>query len=107
MSEVVLASSLINVDNLAVVLAAQTSRSIQAVDIVLREIQDRIILSGVATPDEFREKLKTKEVHDYLLGRADRLPQINNLVLIDALGDRTNDSLVWPPASVNLADRDY
>jgi len=94
-------------DNLAIVLAAQTGRSVQAVDIVLRDIQERIATFGVTTPDEFRRVLGTQAVHDFLRSRADRLPQVDNIALVGADGIRVNYSLGWPAPAIDMSDRDY
>jgi hypothetical protein len=47
---VALADALVATDNLAIVLAAQTGRSMQSVDIVLRDVQERIAALGVGPP---------------------------------------------------------
>jgi hypothetical protein len=39
-----------NMSNLGVVLAEQTTRSLQAVDLVVQETREKILESGVATP---------------------------------------------------------
>jgi diguanylate cyclase (GGDEF)-like protein len=107
MRRVVLAGSLLETENLAIVLAEQTARSIQAMDIVLREVQEHIVASGITTPEEFTTVLNTRAVHEFLRDRADRLPQIDNLVLIDAEGLRVNYSRQWPVGPGSQADRDY
>ena len=43
-----------NTKNLAVVLAEQTARSVQAVDLVLQEIQAMVLAEDVETADQFR-----------------------------------------------------
>src|SRR5216684_2286515 len=42
--------------NLAVVLAAQTARTFQAIDLVLREAQGFVQAAGVTDPDQFRQR---------------------------------------------------
>ena len=103
----VLADAWVSTDNLAIVLAAQTSRSVQAVDLVLRDVQERIATLGVTTPAEFRRLLRTPEMHEFLRSRKDRLSQVDNIALIDADGARINYSLAWPPPAGDMSDRDY
>jgi diguanylate cyclase (GGDEF)-like protein len=93
--------------NLAIVLAEQTDRSVQAVDIVVREVQEMAAASGLATLEDFRRVFGTEEVHGYLRSRADRLPQVDIIALIGADGGRVNYSWGWPVAAGNLSDRDY
>ena len=51
---IAIAEAVLNTDNLAIVLANQTSHSVQAVDIELRDVQERVAALGVTTPEEFR-----------------------------------------------------
>jgi len=96
-----------NTENLATVLAEQTARSVQAVDIVMRDVQDFVSGLGVTTPEEFRLVLGTEQVHQLLRSRADRLPQVDGIALASADGMRVNSSSGWPAPTVDLSDRDY
>lgn len=102
-----LQSAVSNADTLAIVLAEETSRSLQAVDIVLRDTQDLIAGLGVATPDDFKRFLGTQSIYDYLRSRADRLPQVDTLTLVAADGLRVNYSVRWPDQPNDLSDREY
>ncbi len=51
-------AALANTENLATVLAEQTARSLQAVDIVVRDVQDMVSGQGPATPEDFRRVLR-------------------------------------------------
>jgi diguanylate cyclase (GGDEF)-like protein len=102
-----LADALVATDNLAIVLAAQTSRSMQAVDIVLRDVQERFAALGVATPEEFSRIGRTQEMHAFLRSRVERLPQVETIFLIGADGARVNYSLGWPVPAADLSDRAY
>lgn len=104
---IALSEALVNTDNLAVVLAEQTNRSVQAVDLVLREVEDRIGALGVATPEDFRRVLGTREMHEFLRGRKDRLPQVDNIALVGADGIRVNYTVGWPVPAGDMSDRDY
>ncbi len=104
---VTLADASANTDNMAIVLAAQTNRSVQAVDIVLRDVQERIAALGAVTPEDFHRFLRTREMHDFLRSRTDRLPQVDNIALVGADGIRVNYSLGWPAPAIDVSDRDY
>jgi signal transduction histidine kinase len=95
------------ITNLGVVLAEQASRSVQAVDLVLREAYDRVLATGVTTPEEFRRRLATEEMYRFLADRPKNLPQAAGLSLIDDAGKVINLSTSWPPPPVDTADRDY
>jgi diguanylate cyclase (GGDEF)-like protein len=96
-----------NTENLAIVLADQTNHSVQAVDIVLRDVQERVAALDVTTPAEFRRILAAEETAQFLSSRRDRLPQVDDIALIDADGIRVNVSGAWPSPPVDLSDREY
>ncbi len=104
---VAVAEAVANTDNLAIVLAAQTSQSVEAVDIVMRDVQERVAALDVTTPAEFRRVLRAEETYQFLRSRLDRLPQVDNLALIDANGVWVNYSVGWPAPAGDMSDRDY
>jgi diguanylate cyclase (GGDEF)-like protein len=100
-------SALANTETLATVLAEQTARSVQAVDIVERDVQDIVSGLGVATPEDFRHTLATQSVQQFLRSRADRVPQLDSIALVAADGTQVNYSTGWPVPPTSLSDRDY
>jgi PAS domain S-box-containing protein len=102
-----LADEMKNTKNLAVVLAAQTARSFQAVDVVLQKMQAMALAAAVEKPDQFRLQMATKEVHDFLAERLKSLPQANAIALVDDAGRITNFSRPWPIPVMDVSDRDY
>ena len=102
-----LASVSQDTNNLAVVLAAQTARTVQAVDVVLREAQARIQASGVADATAFREHVATEELHRFLVDRLKELPQADALSVIDETGRIANFSRSWPVPLFDASDRDF
>jgi diguanylate cyclase (GGDEF)-like protein len=107
MRQATLDAALANTENLATVLAEQTARSVQAVDIVLGEVQDMVSGLGLATAADAPPALGTEQVHQFLRSRADRLAQADGIALVGADGTRVNSSVTWPAAPVDLSDRDY
>jgi PAS domain S-box-containing protein len=102
-----LASELAGTERLAVVLAGQTARTIQATDLVLQETRSMVLASEVATPALLRRKMMTEEVHRYLVERLRSLPQADSIALIDDTGHIINFSRSWPAPDIDLAERDY
>src|ERR1700704_4896966 len=72
--------------NISTVLAEQAARSVQSIDIVLSDLQERIAGMGVTTPDELRTRTGTKDFHLMLLDRLTRLPQASAVGVIDSKG---------------------
>ena len=93
--------------NLGVVLAEQTERSMQAVDLVLQEMRTKALATGVDNPEQFARLIGTENFHRFLAGRAENLPQTSGVGLIDAAGNLVNASRVWPVPALNFSDRDY
>jgi diguanylate cyclase (GGDEF)-like protein len=97
--------------NLAQVLGEQTSRTLQPVDLTLREIQGWLTTQGVEradTPDGPDAKgAGSKAMFDLLFERVKDLPQVDALIVLGPDGKLMNISRGFPPAAVNASDRDY
>jgi diguanylate cyclase (GGDEF)-like protein len=94
-------------NSMGIVLAEQTSRYVQVIDLILREVKARIGERDLATPAEFQHQLGSEEVHDYLAERLDNVPQADAIVLIDVNGLILNWSRSWPVVGVDISYRDY
>lgn len=92
-------------NRIALILADQTSRSFQAADLVLKDASDRIDALA-ATDGTTRPDLGGRALHDYLVERVKGLPQVANLVVIDAEGVYANSGREWPVAPTSLAHRE-
>jgi diguanylate cyclase (GGDEF)-like protein len=90
-----------------VIIAEQTARSMQAVDLVLLHLSGEITAAGVTTPDRFRTMLGTRGFHETLVRHVINLPQANNIVVIGADGMGVNDSRNWPPQVIDASNREY
>jgi diguanylate cyclase (GGDEF)-like protein len=94
-----------NIGDTAAILAEQTSRSIQSMDLVLSDLQDRLRAMGATTPDGYREVSATKEVYGILVDRLQHLSQATVIALVDSAGNVLNSTRSWPPPRLNLGDR--
>ncbi len=92
---------------LSLTLAEQTARTLQGVDLILLGLTDWIKMDGIATPDDFRRLLGTKEVNEMLAAKVHDVPQIDAISIIDDRGDLVNFSRFWPVPQINVSDRDY
>ncbi|HEX3414795.1 MAG TPA: response regulator [Stellaceae bacterium] len=95
------------IENLGVAFAEQTSRTLQAVDLVLDQVKDRVVGSGIETPAQFEQLLPGRKWHQFLTDRLKNLPQADALALIDADGKRINSSRRWPILAADFSDRDF
>ena len=96
-----------DIANLSFVLAEQTARSLQAVDLVLKDTAAAVRAAGVASPADFKARLGGEATHAFLKKQVRHLPQADSLGLFDSDGTLVNLSRVWPGPPLNLADRDF
>jgi hypothetical protein len=73
-------------DSMGIVLAEQTSRHVQVIDLLLREVQSQIATLNMTVPADFERQLGTQEVHSYLAERLKNVPQVDAIVLINTDG---------------------
>jgi two-component system cell cycle sensor histidine kinase PleC len=93
--------------NLGIVLAEQMARSVQAVDLILRETRDMVLAAGVDSPEKFERALASEDVHRFLADRLKLVPQADGVGLVSAGGKLVNSSRAWPVPDVDLFERDY
>ncbi len=92
---------------LDLVLAAETGRSFQSVEIVLDNIADQIGAEGDVTPRDIEDRGSTEAVHEILKTRVADVPQLDAVTIVSASGRLINYSRGWPIPDVRLDDRDY
>jgi signal transduction histidine kinase len=93
--------------NLGVVIAEQTARTLQAVDLVVQETRDKVLATGATTPLQFARLMATEDIHHFLRERLKNLPQADAIALVGAEGRLVNFSRSWPAPSLDLADREH
>ncbi len=91
--------------SLGLVFREQTSRDMQAVDLVLHEVRDQVL--AAATSDQFNLLAGTEALNHALSDRLRNLPQASGLALVGADGQLVNTTSMWPPPQLDLTARDY
>jgi hypothetical protein len=76
------------------VLAKQTSRSVQSVELVLTDIRHDVKLTRSKTPEEFRSLRAGKDTFSYLVEFSKRLPEADVITVADEYGKVINPSRV-------------
>ena len=90
--DVVLLDARKDADNLAQALSMETSRSLEAIDLLLQQRIASIHAAGVATPEAFQAYATTYEIHAALVDEASRLPQVDLLSLVSSDGRVLNST---------------
>jgi diguanylate cyclase (GGDEF)-like protein len=96
-----------DISNLALILGEQTGRSVQAVDIILRDLQDQVAQMHGGSIDTFDRAIGGSAVHRDLTEKIARLPQVEAFSIIDSRGRLANSSRAGANIGLDLSDRDY
>jgi PAS domain S-box-containing protein len=95
------------ITQLGILLAEQTARSVQAIDLVLQETTAMARAAGANSPEQFEDLMGTEAVHRFLAERLKLVPQADTVALVSAEGRLVNGSRRWPVPAVDVSDRDY
>ncbi len=93
--------------NLGFVLAEETARSIQGVDLVVQAIRAQVLASGVTTPAEFAAALNQPATGQALRDRLRNLPQAAAIHIVSADGRVVASSVRLPETTVDVSDREF
>jgi diguanylate cyclase (GGDEF)-like protein len=93
--------------NLATVLAEQTARSVQSIELMLDELEERIETLGAKTPNNFRRLLQGEDTYQLLTERLARLSHVATISLVDENGVIVNSTNQWPMPHTDLSDREH
>jgi hypothetical protein len=93
--------------NLGVVLVEQTSRSMQAVDLVVQETRDKFMAGDIQTAAEFRKAGGGEQNYHFLRSQLKSLPQADAVIVFGADGITINSTRAWPLPIIDVNDRDY
>ncbi len=87
--------------------ADQTERSFQSLDLVLSRVGEYLGTKGINDSESYHKIATDYDTHLFLREKIIGLEQANAVTLIDAGGRLLNFSRYWPIPEVNVRDRDY
>jgi diguanylate cyclase (GGDEF)-like protein/PAS domain S-box-containing protein len=64
-------------------------------------------LADIPSPAIFRERMSGLDAHQMLKSKVSVLSYIDHVNIFDSTGMLINSSGIWPPAPINITDRDY
>lgn len=96
-----------DLQDLALVLAEQTERAFQTVEVVQSNILDRLKNAGVGSSDDLRRVAPLYNTYELLREQAAPLPHVDALSITDDKGKLLNVSRSWPLPEMNFSDRSY
>ena len=93
--------------NTALVLAAQTDRAFQGVDLVESSVLERMQSLGIVSGEDFERGMSTYDMHVMLKDKRSGLPHIDVVGMVNSHGTLINYSRGWPVPRNDLSDRAY
>src|SRR6266853_532152 len=78
--------------NTALILAEQTERSFQSLELVQTNVIERMQAVGIASPEEFERRMSGQDVHMMLKDKIGGLPHVESLALFGPDGNLINFS---------------
>jgi diguanylate cyclase (GGDEF)-like protein/PAS domain S-box-containing protein len=93
--------------NLAAVLAEQTLRYVQVIDLTTIEVQSKIRDLNDGKYPEVEDRIRTDEIHNLLVERMLHVPQAGAMVLVGKDGAVLNSSRPGQPRGLNVSDHDF
>jgi diguanylate cyclase (GGDEF)-like protein len=93
--------------NIATVLSEQIAQTVRSIDLVLSDIQERILLFDINTPIDLRRVMSGEIGHAILKSRLDRFALADVITVLDSDGRLVSTSRTWPSSPIDLSDRDY
>jgi diguanylate cyclase (GGDEF)-like protein/PAS domain S-box-containing protein len=94
-------------ENTVLLLARHFDQQLEDSEIIANDLISQMKISGIASPEMFRERMSTSEAHEMLRARISVLSYIGEVMVFDSEGQMINSSGAWPVPSINIADRDY
>src|SRR5262245_28269396 len=102
-----LAASERELRNTALILADQTDRAFQAVELMESGLIERMKALGVASPEDFERTMSGHDVHLMLKEKVSGWPHIGSITFINARGKLFNFSRFWPLPDIDVTDREF
>jgi signal transduction histidine kinase/CheY-like chemotaxis protein/PAS domain-containing protein len=96
-----------NISNFGLVLAEQTVRSLQAVDLVMQETRGKVLESGVSRPEDLKQLAGNEWMHHFLQNQMKSLPQADALILVSVDGKVVNFSRFWPVPDIDISNSPF
>ena len=94
-------------DSMGVVLAEQTGRYVQIVDLIVQEVRSKAAALDLETPDDFQRLMGTPAIQAFLMERVKNVPQADAVAVIGADGVVLNWSRSRVLERMDVSNRDY
>jgi diguanylate cyclase (GGDEF)-like protein len=93
--------------SIATVLAEQTNHSVQSINLMFNDLQERIKSLGADTHNDFRLLLRGEDTYQLLTERMAQLSYVTVIALTDKNGWLVNSTNRWPVPPTDVSIRDH
>jgi diguanylate cyclase (GGDEF)-like protein/PAS domain S-box-containing protein len=94
-------------ENTVLLLTRHFDQQLEDSEIMANDLISEMKISGIASPETFKERMSSAEAHEMLRSRVSVLSYIGEVTVFDSEGQMINSSAAWPVPSINVADREY
>ncbi|AUC97266.1 MULTISPECIES: EAL domain-containing protein [Bradyrhizobium] len=94
-------------ENTVLLLARHFDQQLDDLEVVQRDLVAFMRDSGIATPENYRSRMSSDDIHAMLKSKMEALSNVGSLNVFDADGVLINSSGAWPTPQASIADRDY
>jgi diguanylate cyclase (GGDEF)-like protein len=102
-----LRSSERELENTVLLLARHFDQQLEDFEVVQKGLLAFMRSNGIATTENYKRQMATREVHLMLRSKMDALAYVGGISVFDADGQLINASAAWPVPTVSVADRVY
>ena len=95
------------VEKINLVLAEQTARMLQGIELVVGDLLREISLTDFSGQERFRSVMASQDIWHELRQRMSGVPQLDALILLDPHGNVISTTRSFPTPERSVADRDY
>jgi signal transduction histidine kinase len=89
-------------------LAEQTTRAVQGVELVVKDVvDDELAAIGITTAEEFNRLQFSEDLYKRLKQRTMNIPQLDAITMVSADGRLISFSRYFPIPDVDISDREY
>jgi len=94
-------------ENTVMLLTRHFEQQFDDSETVTAEVISQMHISGVSTPEAFKERMSSPEAHQMLQSKVSALSYIGDVAIFDTDGVLINWSRDYPPPVLNIRDRPY
>ena len=94
-------------ENTVLLLSRHFDQEMEDAESVATNLISQLDLSGIASPETFRERMSGPDAHRMLKSKVSVLSYLDDVNIYDYAGELINSSGPWPPPLINISGRGY